>query len=95
MTAFHVSGMTCGSCATRIQRAIAAVDDEARVEVSIRDQLVQVSSTATDAELADAIQEAGYVPEKIDTAPSHTSGANPAAPSQCHGSAHSGGSCCR
>lgn len=71
MTAFHVPGMTCGSCATRIQRAIAAVDDEARVEINLRDQMVQVSSTATDAELADAIKEAGYVPEVV---PAHAIG---------------------
>ncbi|WP_312587074.1 heavy-metal-associated domain-containing protein [Comamonas terrigena] len=63
MTAFHIENMTCGGCAARIQRAILAIDDQAQIQISVQDRMVQVSGSATNAEYEAAIQKAGYTPQ--------------------------------
>lgn len=68
MITFRIPDMTCGHCASTIARAVASIDKDARVEVSIPQKLVSVTSTAAESELAEAIQEAGYTTEKL-TAP--------------------------
>ena len=82
MTTFRIPDMTCGHCASTIARAVASVDKNARLEVSIPQKLVTVASAAPESELADAIREAGYSPEKLAAVPPR---AAPAA----------GGCCCR
>ncbi|WP_082151645.1 heavy-metal-associated domain-containing protein [Caenimonas sp. SL110] len=69
MITFQVNDMTCGHCASAITRAIAGIDDKARLDIRIQEKLVRVSSTASTAELAQAIQEAGYTPREIQQAP--------------------------
>lgn len=69
MITFRVPDMTCGHCASTIARAIASVDKDARLEVSIPDKLVRVSSRAAQAELAEAIAEAGYTAEAVAAPP--------------------------
>ena len=82
MSTFRIPDMTCGHCASTIARAVASVDKNARIEVSIPQKLVTVTSNAPEGELAEAIREAGYSPEKVATVPPS---AAPAA----------GGCCCR
>lgn len=65
MITFHIPDMTCGHCASTIARAVASVDQDARLEVSIPQKLVSVQSTAAQSELAAAIQQAGFTPEKL------------------------------
>jgi copper chaperone len=65
MVTFRVPDMTCGRCASTIARAVFAVDNVARVEVSVLDRLVSITSTEAEAELLEAIQEAGYSPERV------------------------------
>lgn len=65
MITFQVSDMTCGRCATAISRAIAGVDPNAHVDVRIQQKLVVVDSHAPRAELARAIQEAGYTAREV------------------------------
>lgn len=55
--------MTCGHCASAIARAIAGVD--ARLDIRIQQKLVRVSGTAAAAELAAALQDAGYSPRPV------------------------------
>ncbi len=79
MTTFQVSDMTCGHCASAIARAIASVDSHARLDIRVEQKRVRVSSTATAAELAEAIQDAGYTPRQVRDdvqapVPSQTSG---------------------
>lgn len=69
MTTFHVPGMTCGHCASTIARAVTGVDKDARIEVSIPQKLVNVTSTAQEDDLAEAIREAGYATEKLAAVP--------------------------
>lgn len=81
MVTFRVEDMTCGRCASTIARAVASVDANAKVEVSVPQKLVRIASSVSDAELAAAIGEAGYTPQPI------TDGAAPAARA-------AGGCCC-
>lgn len=81
MTTFHIPDMTCGHCASSIERAVASVDKNASVEVSIPQKLVTIQSAAQESALAEAIREAGFTPERL-AAPT-----SPAAPV-------AGGCCC-
>lgn len=65
MFTFQVNDMTCGHCASTISRAIATVDKAARLDIRIQQKLVRVTSTASAAELAEAIQDAGYTPQLV------------------------------
>ncbi len=65
MITFRVNDMTCGHCASAISRAVASVDKAARVDIRIQQKLVRVTSTAAPAELAEAIQDAGYTPQEV------------------------------
>lgn len=65
MFTFQVNDMTCGHCASAISRAVAAVDKNARMDIRIQQKLVRVSSSASTAELAEAIQDAGYTPVEV------------------------------
>lgn len=61
---FPVRGMTCSSCVSRITRAIRKVDGGGRVAVDLRTETATVCrepATASDAALAAAVAEAGYV----------------------------------
>src|SRR5687767_14452013 len=66
MIAFKVEDMTCGHCASAISQAIAGVDKASRTDVDIQQKLVQVSSTASTGELAEAIRAAGYTPHLVE-----------------------------
>ncbi|HEU4851023.1 MAG TPA: heavy-metal-associated domain-containing protein [Telluria sp.] len=60
MVELNVEGMSCGHCAGRVSKAIAAVDPAAQVDVDLAAGIVRVASTATPQELAEAVTEAGY-----------------------------------
>ena len=66
MQAFRVDDMTCGHCVSTITRALKGADKDAKVQIDLASQLVQVESVTADAEeLSDAIREAGYSPEAM------------------------------
>lgn len=94
MTAFHVPDMTCGGCAGRIQRAIVATDDKARIEINLRERLVVISGTATDAEYAEAVQEAGYTPELVEPGPEPANAKADTGNGACCGTKSRAASCC-
>jgi Cu+-exporting ATPase len=59
-----VEGMTCASCAGRVERALRKVPGVAEAHVNLAAERADVTGTATPAELAGAIRAAGYaVPE--------------------------------
>lgn len=63
MIAFEVNDMTCGHCASLITRAVKGADKDAKVQVDIAKQRVEIESAAANSqELSDAIKEAGYTP---------------------------------
>ena len=80
MVTFRIEDMTCGHCAGTIARAVAGVDRDARIEVNIAEKLVRVSGSASEAELQEAIADAGYAARKAEAAPAPGRGA--------------GGACC-
>ena len=60
---FPVTGMVCGSCVSRITRALRSVEGVDRVRVDLGRETVTVRRdprSASDARLAIAIAEAGY-----------------------------------
>ncbi|MCO8249050.1 heavy-metal-associated domain-containing protein [Comamonas thiooxydans] len=94
MTTFRVTDMTCGGCAGRIKRSIVAMDDKACIEFELKERTVLISGTASDAEFAEAIQDAGYTPELIEPPPALAGNAGPdTARCKCR-AAHPGVSCC-
>ena len=65
MTTFRVDDMTCGRCASAIARAIAGVDQDARLDIRMQQKLVRIGSTTAAAELAEAIRAAGFTPLQV------------------------------
>lgn len=55
-----IENMTCGGCAKSVTRAIQSVDPSARVETNPATRQVSVETTASKAELHQALQDAGY-----------------------------------
>lgn len=68
MYELQVEKMTCGGCASRVTRAVMAVDTAAKVDVDLKSKLVRVESEAEPSEMATAISEAGY-PATVGRAP--------------------------
>ena len=89
MINFEVNDMTCGHCVSTITKALQAVDPGARVQIDLAAKRVQIEPTEADeAELSDAIKEAGYTPLAVVDAVADTVAA--ATPS-----ATAGKCCCR
>ncbi|TSE21751.1 heavy-metal-associated domain-containing protein [Tepidimonas aquatica] len=57
---FSVQGMSCQHCVKAIERAVRALDAQARVEVDLAQQRVRVASEQPRAALAQAIRAEGY-----------------------------------
>jgi copper chaperone len=63
---FNVEDMTCDGCAASIKRAVAKVDEEARIDVDVCGRRVAILGSAVDpVMLAEAIRAAGFSPKKI------------------------------
>lgn len=57
---FEVAGMSCGHCVNAVQNAVQTVDPEAQVTVDLATGHVDVVSEQPRADLAAAIENAGY-----------------------------------
>lgn len=60
MMQFHIQDMTCGGCAGKVVKAIHSVDSSAQVVTDPPTRSVEVTSSATRAELDAALCQAGY-----------------------------------
>ena len=60
MFSLNVSGMGCGSCVSKITKAIQTLDQDARVEVDRAAGKVTVESTESAESIRELIQELGY-----------------------------------
>jgi copper chaperone len=58
-----VRGMSCGPCARAVTNAVHSVDPNAEVKVDLETKRVAIDSTAQLAQLAEAIENAGYLVE--------------------------------
>lgn len=93
MNIFRINDMKCGVCVARIQRAILALDDVAKIGVNARDKTVQVSGDLSDTDYMKAIQTAGYTPELLASAASAEANAEKSQ-TKCCGSTSAKTSCC-
>ena len=67
MITFEVNDMTCGHCVNAVNKAVASVDKDAKVQIDLAAHRVEVEpSDATTQRLSDAIKDAGYSPVVID-----------------------------
>ncbi len=60
MYVLKVEGMTCGGCASRVTKAIKAVDDNANVDIDLKNKTVRIDASADVAALTSAVIAAGY-----------------------------------
>jgi copper chaperone len=58
-----VRGMSCGPCARAVTNAVHSVDPNAQVKVDLETKRVAIDTTAQLAQLAEAIENAGYLVE--------------------------------
>jgi copper ion binding protein len=56
-----VQGMTCASCVSRVERAVAKVPGVERATVNLATETMAVSGTVPLAQLVDAVHRSGYV----------------------------------
>ncbi len=57
---YKVNGMSCGGCATSVERSIKATTPGASVQVDLENGLVTVEGVAEDAVVQQAVEEAGF-----------------------------------
>lgn len=57
---FHIQNMTCGGCARSVTKAIQGVDPNAKVEPNPATRQVKVETTASQAQIRQALANAGY-----------------------------------
>lgn len=60
MYELQVEKMSCGHCVNAVTKSVQAVDAQAQVEVDLAQRKVRVQSGAELAQIAAAIDEAGY-----------------------------------
>ncbi|MCR5860519.1 heavy-metal-associated domain-containing protein [Mesorhizobium sp. J428] len=56
----RIEGMTCGGCARSVTKAIQGVDPDAKVEPNPATRKVKVETTASAAQVEQALAKAGY-----------------------------------
>ncbi|WP_404326503.1 cation transporter [Aerophototrophica crusticola] len=79
-----IQGMTCASCSTRVEKALARLPGVVSASVNLATEMARVQSSGPTAqELADAVTRAGY--------PAHPVAADEVAPRR---PTHPGGSAC-
>lgn len=67
MITFRVHDMTCGHCASLINKELKAIDEQSEVTVDLERRLVSVVSTqSTIEDIRDAISGAGYTPTSVE-----------------------------
>ncbi len=55
-----IQGMMCGHCRARVEKALKAVPGVETVEVSLENKSAEVTGTATEEQLRQAVTAAGY-----------------------------------
>ncbi|MFC3325047.1 heavy-metal-associated domain-containing protein [Mesorhizobium cantuariense] len=65
MLKLKVPDMSCGHCASTIEKAVKSVDPAARVIVDLGASTVAVETKANDATIRDVIKSAGYRQREI------------------------------
>ncbi len=61
---FRLPDMDCGGCVKRVTRAVQSVDPNATVEADLETRKVKIQSSSSEADIIEALDEAGYGVEK-------------------------------
>ena len=67
MINLKVSDMTCGHCASTVEKAVKSVDPQARVTIDLAASIVSVEGASDESAISAAISKAGYDNEKVAT----------------------------
>ena len=65
MLKLNVPDMTCGHCASTVEKAVKFVDPAAKVNVDLGSKTVTVDTVADETKVKDVIRSAGYENEKM------------------------------
>ncbi len=65
MMKLNVPDMTCGHCASTVEKAVKSVDPAAKVNVDLGSKTVTVDTVADETKVKDVIRSAGYENEKM------------------------------
>jgi len=65
MATFSVEGMSCGHCASTIEKAVKSIDPTARVAIDLGSSTVAIETKANEAAICDVIRSAGYDNEEL------------------------------
>ena len=60
MRQFNVTGMSCAACSSRVEKAVSAVDGVRSCSISLLTNSMGVEGTASDADIINAVRNAGY-----------------------------------
>ena len=60
MKQYTVTGMSCAACSARVEKAVSKVDGVTSCSVSLLTNSMGVEGSATDAQIAEAVEQAGY-----------------------------------
>lgn len=60
MEQYHVTGMSCAACSTRVEKAVSALPGVTSCSVSLLTNTMGVEGTASEAEIIKAVTDAGY-----------------------------------
>jgi copper chaperone len=60
MLSLKVSGMTCGGCIKAVSKAIQSQDPQAKVEVDLASQMVNLETSLSAAQASQIITDAGF-----------------------------------
>lgn len=60
MKQYTVTGMSCAACSARVEKAVSKVDGVTSCSVSLLTNSVGVEGSATDAQIVEAVEQAGY-----------------------------------
>ena len=62
---FGIEGMTCASCVSRVERALLKLPNVTTAHVNLANEQATVTGNVTEAELFQAVEDAGYEPHHI------------------------------
>ena len=69
MKQYTVTGMSCAACSARVEKAVSKVDGVTSCSVSLLTNSMGVEGSATDAQIVEAVEQAGYGASPKGTAP--------------------------
>ena len=67
MEQYHITGMSCAACSSRVEKAVKKVEGVAECSVSLLTNSMGVTGTASEGDIIRAVEQAGYGASKADS----------------------------